>query len=151
LNMYNHYLAEPGYLPKDIQRYRSVTPASVKTFVNEQLPPNARVVVYGEPGTPDLGAPVPTPKGPAAAKGAGAESINADESWRNEAPKPGEERPLKVPVPASFQLANGLTVLVNERPGLPVVSAQLVVKTGSGANPPDRPGLANFTAAMIDE
>jgi zinc protease len=151
LNMYNHYLGDPGYLPKDIQRYRDVTPASVKTFVDEQLPPNARVVVYGEPGTPDLGAPVPTPKAPAAAKGAGAESINADESWRNDQPKPGEERALKVPVPTSFQLSNGLTVLVNERPGLPVVSAQLVLKTGSGANPADKPGLANFTAAMIDE
>jgi zinc protease len=151
LNMYNHYLGDPSYLPKDIQRYRAVTPASVKAFVDEQLAPNARVVVYGEPGTPDLGAPVATPKAPAAAKGAGAESINADESWRNEPPKPGEDRPLKVPVPASFQLPNGLTVLVNERPGLPIVSAQLVVKTGSGANPADKPGLANFTAATMDE
>ena len=35
----------------------------------------------------------------------------------------------------SFQLANGLTVLVNERPGLPIVAASLVVKTGSAANP----------------
>ena len=56
-----------------------------------------------------------------------------------------------MPVPASFQLPNGLTVLVNERPGLPIVSANLVVKTGSGANPVDKPGLANFTAAMLDE
>jgi len=151
LNMYNHYLGDPGYLPKDIERYRAVTPASVKAFVNEQLAPNARVVVYGEPGTPDLGAPVPTPKAPAAAKGAGAESLNADESWRNEPPKPGEESPLKVPVPSSFQLPNGLTVLVNERAGLPVVSAQLVLKTGSGANPSDKPGLANFTAATMSE
>ena len=46
---------------------------------------------------------------------------------------------------------NGLTVLVNERRGLPIVSASLVVKTGSGANPADKPGLANFTAAMLDE
>ena len=42
-------------------------------------------------------------------------------------------------------------MLVNERPGLPIVSASLVVKTGSGANPADKPGLANFTAAMLDE
>jgi zinc protease len=31
------------------------------------------------------------------------------------------------------------------------VSANLVVKTGSGANPIDKPGLASFTAAMLDE
>ncbi len=54
-------------------------------------------------------------------------------------------------MPASFQLPNGLTVLINERPGLPIVAMNLVLKTGSGANPTDRPGLANFTAAMLDE
>ena len=41
--------------------------------------------------------------------------------------------------------------MLNERTGLPVVAANLVVKTGSGANPLDKPGLANFTAAMLDE
>jgi len=54
-------------------------------------------------------------------------------------------------VPKSFVLPNGLTVLVNERTNLPVVSARLVVKTGSGANPVDKPGLANFAAEMLDE
>ena len=54
-------------------------------------------------------------------------------------------------MPTSFELPNGLTVLVSERPGLPVVSANLVVRTGSDANPADKPGLANFTAAMLDE
>jgi hypothetical protein len=48
-------------------------------------------------------------------------------------------------------LPNGLTVLLNERTNLPVVSARLVVRTGSGANPVDKPGLANFTAEMLDE
>jgi zinc protease len=44
-----------------------------------------------------------------------------------------------------------LTVILNERPELPVVAANLVVRTGSDANPIDRPGLANFTGAMLDE
>ena len=35
--------------------------------------------------------------------------------------------------------------------GAAVVAANLVVKTGSDANPLDKPGLANFTAAMLDE
>ena len=35
---------------KDIQRYRAVTPASVKAFANEQLEATARVVVYGGAG-----------------------------------------------------------------------------------------------------
>jgi zinc protease len=48
-------------------------------------------------------------------------------------------------------LPNGLTLLLNERRGLPIVSANLVFKTGSDANPIDKPGLASFVAAMLDE
>ncbi len=151
LNTYNHYLGNPGYLPDDIQRYRTVTPESVKAFAQQQLVPTARVVVHAVAGEPDLGAPVPTPKPVQTTAGAGAESINPDEPWRTEMPKPGQAKALEVPMPTSFELPNGLTVLVNERPGLPIVSASLVVKTGSGANPADQPGLANFTAAMLDE
>jgi zinc protease len=151
LNTYNHYLGNPDYLAQDLQRYRDVTPASVKTFVQQQLTPTSRVVIHGVPGQQDLGAPVPTPKVAQAAPGTGAESLNADEEWRKEPPKAGEAKALQLPMPTSFELANGLTVLVSERPGLPIVSANLVVKTGSGANPADKPGLANFTAAMLDE
>ena len=107
--------------------------------------------MHGVPGEPDFGPEVPTPKGGAAAKGAGAESINADEPWRQQQPPAGPPRPLSVAAPQSFTLANGLTVILSERPGLPIVSANLVVRTGSGANPVDKPGLANFTAAMLDE
>src|SRR4051812_15621106 len=42
LNSYNHFLRDPGYLPKDVERYRDVTPASVKQFAATQLTRNAR-------------------------------------------------------------------------------------------------------------
>jgi zinc protease len=151
LNAYNYHADDPGYLDEDLQRYRSVTTDSVRSFAQQYLAPNTRVVVHGVPGTPDFGAPVPTPKPAAGATGGSTESVNAAEEWRGTMPTPGPARELKVPVPTSFRLPNGLTVLVNERPGLPIVSANLVVKTGSGTNPADKPGLANFTAAMLDE
>ena len=47
--------------------------------------------------------------------------------------------------------SNGLTLILSERRGLPIVAANLVIKTGSDANPIERPGLANFVAAMLDE
>jgi len=43
-----------------------------------------------------------------------------------------------------------LTVLLVEQHKLPVVTANLVVLSGSEANPLDKPGLAAFTAAMLD-
>src|SRR5262249_40914159 len=50
LNTYEHYLGDPGYLSKDLARYRATTPASVKAFVTQYLKSANRVVVYGVPG-----------------------------------------------------------------------------------------------------
>jgi len=149
LNMYNHHLSTPDYLAQDIARYRRVTAASVKAFAQQQLRINARAVVHAVPGQPDLGPQIPRQQPPE--PGTGADSVNADEPWRSERPKSAPGNALQVPVPSSFRLPNGLTVIVNERPGLPIVAAGLVLKTGSDANPSDKPGLANFTAGMLDE
>jgi zinc protease len=150
LNMYNHYLGTPDYLEKDILRYRAVTPATAAAFAKEYLAPNARAVVHAVPGQPAAPAQGPAPSASVASQGEG-ESINVDEPWRNEAPKAGPLRPLQLATPASATLPNGLTLILNERRGLPIVSASLVLRTGSDANPAGKPGLANFVAAMLDE
>jgi zinc protease len=151
LNMFNHYLGDPGYLPKYLEDHRRVTPAEVRTFAQSYLSTASRVVVYGVAGEPDLGPVVPTPSAPPRAPGAGAEAVNADEPWRKDQPRPAAARPVQLPTPSTFTLANGLTVLFHERPGMPVVTAQLVTRSGSDANPVDKPGLANFVAAMLDQ
>jgi zinc protease len=152
LNEYNHYLGNPEFLAQDIARYENATVESVRSFAEAQLNPEHRVVVYVVPGKPDLGPEVPTPK--AEEKGTtrpGGEPVNADAAWRKDPPAPGPEPALHLPVPEQFKLANGLTVLYNERPGLPLVAASLVFRAGSGANPVDRPGLASFTARMLQQ
>jgi zinc protease len=154
LNSYNHYLGTPDYLQKDIQRYQAVTPASVQVFARDQLAPTARVVVYAVPGQPqiDPGPPSSAPAAQSAATGAkGGESINADEPWRNEMPKPAAAKPLQLATPETAKLPNGLTLILSERRGIPIVAANLVFRTGSDANPAEKPGLANFVAAMLDE
>jgi zinc protease len=151
LNLYNHYLGTPDYLQKDIERYRAVTPATVQSFAREQLASNARVVVHAVPGQPAPAPEVPTPPAAKTQEGQGGESINADEPWRNETPKPGAARSVQLATPESATLPNGLTLILSERRGLPIVAANVVLKTGSDANPADKPGLANFVAAMLDE
>ncbi len=150
LNTYEHYLGDPGYLAKDLVRYRATTPESVKAFAAKYLTTNSRVVVFGVPGEKKLGPEVPKPSAPTGG-GQTAEGVNADEAWRSTKPETGPASTLKLPSPTSFTLPNGLTVLYARRTGVPVVSANLVVRTGSDANPADMPGLANFTAAMLDE
>ena len=150
LNSYNHYLGTPDYLAKDVERYRAVTPASLQSFAKDQLTTNARVVMHVVPGEPEAVAQVPTPPAATAAQ-AGGESINPDEPWRNQVPRAGQARPLQLATPVSAKLANGLTLILSERRGLPIVAANLVLRTGSDANPLDKPGMANFVAAMLDE
>jgi zinc protease len=151
LNAYNHYLGTPDYLQQDIARYRAVTPASLQAFAKQYLTPTSRVVIHAIPGQPQAGAQVPTPPAPKAGEGAGAQSVNADEPWRATMPKGAAAKTLQLPTPQSVTLSNGLTILLNERRELPVVAASLVLNTGSDTNPADKPGLANFVAAMLDE
>ena len=151
LNEYNHYLGNPGYFPEDVHRYEAVSPDSIRAFAEAQLKPTARVVVYGIPGKPDLGPDVPTPKSVQKGQSTGGESVNADAAWREMPPNPGPAHELNLPVPDVFKLSNGLTVYYHYRPGLPVVAANLVFNTGSGSNPVDKPGLASFTANMLQQ
>ena len=78
-------------------------------------------------------------------------STMPDEPWRKTPPQPGPLSQMSLPVPSTLKLSNGLTVLLVEQHKLPVVSAHLVVLTGSDANPVKMPGLASFTAAMLTE
>jgi zinc protease len=150
LNSYNHYLGSPDYLQKDIERYRAVTPASVQAFVRDQLAQTARAVVHAVPGQPQQTAQIPTPPAPAGAQ-SGGQSINDVEDWRLNMPAPAAAKPLQLATPTSATLPNGLMLILSERRGLPIVAAGLVLKTGSDANPAEKPGLANFVAAMLDE
>jgi zinc protease len=148
LNMYNHYTGDPGYLPKDIERYARVTPADVQRVVRDHLRKDARLVVLAVRGDKKLD---PDPPAPKIASNRGTESINADERWRNATPKAGPARVPTLPAPNAFALANGLKVLYLERPNLPIVSAQLVVDAGLAAGDPALPGVSDFTAAMLEE
>jgi zinc protease len=150
MNAYNQYTGDPGYLAKDIARFERVTAADVRRVARAYLQTRARAVVTAVPGVPRLGPEVPTPPQSAAATPASA-GINRDEPWRYKAPKPGPAPRFTLPQGQSFRLANGLTVIHYFNPALPLVTARLVIKSGSDANPADQPGLASFTAQMLDE
>jgi zinc protease len=155
VNQYNQYTGDPGYLPKDIARLRRVTAADVQRVARSYLQPNTRVLVAGVPGKPELGpdpaAPPVKPGAKTAASGSKPAGINRDEAWRRQPPKAGPAPRFTLPQGESFRLANGLRVIHHHNPALPLVAAELVVKSGSDANPDDQPGLAGFTAQMLQE
>ncbi len=148
LNQYNHYLGDPGYLPKDLKRYDAVTAADVQKFART-LEPSARVVVYGVPGEKVIHDVPKRSRGPAASQAMPGGPGN--DQWRATPPKPAPARSPNLPTPKEFKLANGLTVMLLEQHNLPVLTAQISVLHGSDANPAGKPGLASFTAAMLTE
>lgn len=152
MNHYNQYTGDPGYLAKDIAQLRRVSAADVQRAVRTWLGKNARAVVTGLPGKPTFDDP-PRPRAQGKGKGASpaATGINPAEPWRARAPKAGPAPRFTLPQGDSFKLANGLTVIHHYNPALPLVSSQLLVRSGSAANPDDLPGLAGFTAQMLEE
>ena len=149
VNAYNQNAGDPDFIGKDLARYRAVTPQSVSAVVAAQLRKDARVVVQTTPGAQQLGAEVATPPMPSGVvKG---EALNTDEAWRKNRPTASKAAALSLPAGKRFTLPNGLTVVHVAKPGLPLVSASLSLRAGQLANPLSQPGLASFTAAMLQE
>ena len=66
-------------------------------------------------------------------------------------PAPAAPRSVAFATPVERTLANGLRVIVVERPGTGLVSARLLVKTGGEADPENRAGLADLTATLLKQ
>ncbi|HWG39427.1 MAG TPA: pitrilysin family protein [Candidatus Acidoferrales bacterium] len=151
LNLYNHYLGDPGFLQKDIDRYEQVSTSDLQRVAQDKLTRNSRVVVYCIPGEKVVHdvARIARSEEPAQADEK-TKAFEEAQAWRAQAPQSGPSSNISLPSPHQFKLANGLTVLLVEKHDLPLITAELTVIGGSGANPPDRPGLALFTANMLE-
>lgn len=67
-----------------------------------------------------------------------------------ETPPPvGPPRPAIIPAPFVQTLGNGLRVIVVQRRGLPLVTAELVIRSGTEADPSALSGLADLTATLL--
>src|SRR6185437_13282318 len=64
-------------------------------------------------------------------------------------PAPGPAPQLNVPVPTAQTLPNGLVVVSVRRAGLPLVTAQLVLRSGGEMDPTNEAGLADLTANLL--
>jgi zinc protease len=64
-------------------------------------------------------------------------------------PSPATPRSVQFPKPVEKTLANGLRVVVIDRPGTPLVTAQLVIKNGAEVDPPELAGIGNMLADLV--
>jgi zinc protease len=70
---------------------------------------------------------------------------------RSRLPTPGPTPPFRFPTIHRRALPNGLDVRAISHRNVPVVCAVLLVPGGTASDPADRPGLAAFTADLLDE
>lgn len=151
INYYNQQAGDPNYMAKDLGRYQSATAAQVRDIVAQQLKRQSRVVVFATPGEQRLAPEVATPPMPTQAARGERESLNPEAAWRKVQPKGTKAKALSLPEGRRLTLPNGLTLVHVPNPGLPLVSASLVVRAGQTVNPADKPGLSSFTAGMLQQ
>jgi zinc protease len=143
------YLGNPNWFQNDLDRYRSVTPADVTRVANKYLTPNRLVLSYvpskGEAPREDREADRPTSN----------KSEKSDEAALKaqaaKLPKPGPDPKLSLPPIEKTRLDNGLEVWMVQHKELPIVSANLVLKSGQANEPDDRTGVASMMARLLDD
>ncbi len=80
-----------------------------------------------------------------------ASSAIAQKADRSKVPPLGEPKKLSLPEIQSFELSNGLKVVLMEKHSVPLVQMNVIVKSGIADDPDSKSGLASFTADMLDE
>ena len=154
LNGYDQYTGDPGYLPKDIAATEAVTVESAKAAAAKYFTKDSAVVVYCVPG-PKVTDDVPRSPDNTDADVKITNPYSADfetaQNWRKTAPVAGPPVTVHLPVPETFQLANGLKVLVVPERSLPVLSVAMVTRGGGENVPAAKAGLASLTAQTVAE
>ena len=131
LNRYNVFTGDPGYLDKDLARFREATAKSVNEYARRYLDLEHRAVLHI------------VPQG----------SLKAMEIAVDRGELPGSTGEMSFTPPAiqTATLENGLEIYLVEKHELPLVEIRLNVKRGWAADPADKPGTAALTADMLDE
>ena len=160
MNSYATFRGDPGWFDQHLARYRAVTPADVQRVARQYLT-DKRLVFTVVPGARASGSSrVATATGPGAAvSDDGAETPApvagrpGTSAARAKAALPAGGPPPRFSLPQiqRRRLTNGLEVMIVEHHELPVVTVNLVVKSGSAGDPADRAGLATAVASLLDD
>ena len=149
LHAYTFAFDEPDYLQEDLERYRDVTVADLEAAAQKYLcdRPLTSVLVLaeGEPITttgPGVAVEPVAATGPLAGLPEGVVS-------RTEAPTALPAANAALPPFATFELDNGLTVVLVEQHKAPVVRASLYVGGSNTAVPLAEQGVADLLAATL--
>lgn len=132
---------DPNLINTEYERLAAVTAEQVKQAAQEYLLFAHHAVV------------ITVPESRGAVSGAAAadtKRLPSKVQRLNKVPINHEILKVKLPHPVEVTLPNGLSVLILEQHRLPTVSYTLWIKSGALSDPKDMPGLASFTADLLD-
>ncbi len=133
---------------------QAVTAADVQRVAKKYLDPDLRMTIrYRSESERPNGEAAPAAPAPPkfATTYTGPVFALAPEGQRQKPPPVAPPVAPVLPKPAEKTLANGLKVIVARSSSLPLVSADLTVKTGGWADPQGLAGAAGMTADMLTE
>ncbi|HZZ32164.1 MAG TPA: pitrilysin family protein [Phenylobacterium sp.] len=133
---------------------QGVTAADVQRVARKYLDPQVRMTIrYRPESARPKGEVPPAPPAPPkmVATYTGPVFTLAPEGQRQAPPPIGAPVAPVLPRPVEKTLANGLRVVVAHSSDLPLVTADLTIRTGGWADPPGLSGVAGMTADMLTE
>ncbi|HVF29765.1 MAG TPA: pitrilysin family protein, partial [Pyrinomonadaceae bacterium] len=144
------YVGKPDWFQADLDRYRTVTPADVQRVANQYLTSNRLVMSY----TPRAGE---APRAQRAADqtttaktgGKKDDPLLAEQTAK--LPKPGPDPKFALPPIEKTKLSNGMDLWMVEQHELPIVSMNMVFRTGSSNEPDGKVGVAGATSQLLDD
>jgi len=145
---------DPNAVNTELAKLQAVTAADVQRVARKYLAEDRRMTIRYRPESerPKGEAPPAPPTPPkTVATYDGPVFTLAPEAERAKPPGIGEPVQPVLPQPAEKTLANGLRVIVARSSDLPLVTADLTVKTGAWADPQGLAGAANMMAGMLTE
>ena len=149
ISNYVGYVGKANYFQADLDRYSAVTPADVQRVAKTYLTANRLVMTYN-PKKADG-----TRTNSAANQPTSVKSEKADQSKIDAQtallPKAGPIPKLALPPIEKTKLSNGLEVWMVEQKELPIISMNLVLKSGAANEPDNRTGVANLTTSLMDD
>jgi zinc protease len=164
LAFYNTYLNEPGYLTKDIENIKAVTPDEIRMVYNKYIKGKPQIVTSFIPkGQLDMMAENSVPAGikeeniTEASKVEIAEEGNAEITKtasaidRTAEPPAGKEPEVNVPKVWKAEFANGLQIYGIENKELPLVNINIVIDGGPALDSIGLPGVASLMAGVLPQ
>ena len=148
LNSNAIFYGKPDRFQEQLNEYRKVTPADIQRVAKNYLTANRLVMTFmpgkaGARGAMNAAANRPT-------------SVSDDKKKKTtpdatKLPKAGADPQFSLPPIEKMKLSNGLEVWTVRQTELPIVSMNMVFKTGGTFEAADKSGVSALTATLLDD